>query len=63
MISERRAHELIDLHAALRKQAFEAAAPHVARFFDDGRARLGSGVKVADVAREHPAVLQHHVTR
>lgn len=61
MITARRAHELIDLHARLRKEAFEAVAPHVAARFAAGDARV-LGAKVADVAREHPAVLQHHLT-
>lgn len=62
MISARRAHELIDLHAAMRKEAFEAAAPYVQRFFEAGAARA-AGAKLADVGAIHPAVLQHHVTR
>lgn len=62
MISSRRAHELIDLHAALRKEAFDAASPYVRRFFDDGAARL-AGAKLADVGTIPSAILQHHVTR
>lgn len=61
MIATRRAHELIDLHARLRKEAYEAVAPHVASRFAAGAERV-QGAKVADVAREHPAILQHHLT-
>ena len=61
MIPARRAHELIDLHARLRKQAYESVAPHVAARFEGEAARL-AGTKLADVATEHPARLQHHLT-
>ncbi len=54
-----RAAHLIAEHAALRKQAFAAAAPRVSAMFEDARQALRGVKTAAEAAHFDPALLRH----
>lgn len=62
MIHPARAHELIDLHAELRKQAFSACVDPVLDVFRTADAAVSGAKTAAEVARTPPGLLRHLMT-
>lgn len=61
MIKTARARDLIGEHAALRKQAYEAAAPRVGAMFREAEAELRGCKTAAEASTFDPNLLRHYV--
>lgn len=63
MIKAARAHELIDEHAQMRKEALRRALPEVDQLFREAEDSLRACKTAAEVAHFHPALHLHFVNR